>query len=74
MISEKPTNPGSRTDLLMKARKPNTNLPAHVEEALAGQLKQKQQELWQKQNTNAINAYNRFIQAHGVFSDGLRSF
>lgn len=74
MISEKPTNPGSRTDLLMKARKPNTNLSPPFEEALAGQLKRKQQELWRRQNTKAIKAYNRFVQAHGVFSDGLKSF
>lgn len=74
MISEKPTNLGINNDLLMKSRKRNTNLPAHFDEVLARQLQQKQQKLWQKRNNNAIKAYNRFVQAHGVFSDGLKSF
>ncbi|MCL4707390.1 type II toxin-antitoxin system CcdA family antitoxin [bacterium] len=74
MISEKPTNLGINNDLLMKARKRNTNLSPPFEEALAGQLKRKQQELWRRQNTKTIKAFNRFVQAHGVFSDGRRNF
>lgn len=72
MISEKPTNLGSNNDLLMRTRKLNTNLSPLFEETFAGQLKRKQQELWRRQNTKAIKAYNRFVQAHRVFSDGLK--
>ncbi|VVQ19482.1 type II toxin-antitoxin system CcdA family antitoxin [Pseudomonas fluorescens] len=29
---------------------------------------------WQAENSNAINAYNSHVEAHGVFSDNVRSF
>jgi len=60
--------------LLVKARELNINLSATLEEALTEQLKQRRRELWRQQNAKAIKAYNRFVKAHGVFSDDLRSF
>lgn len=71
---KKPTNLSINSDLLAKARKLNLNLSAILEKALTEQLKQKQRELWRKENAKAIRAYNRFVEAHGVFSDELRSF
>lgn len=29
---------------------------------------------WHAENSNAINAYNSYVEAHGVFSDNVRSF
>jgi NAD-dependent SIR2 family protein deacetylase len=29
---------------------------------------------WQKENRKAINAYNEYVEAHGLFSDDLRIF
>ncbi len=71
---KKPLNLSINSDLLAKARELNINLSAALEEALTAQLKQKQRELWRKQNAKAIQAYNRFVEEQGIFSDGLRSF
>jgi len=71
---KKPANLSINSDLLAKARELNINLSATLEKALAEQLKQKQRELWRKQNAKAIQAYNRFVEEQGVFGDGLRSF
>jgi len=71
---KKPTNLSINNDLLSKARELNINLSATLEEALTEQLKLKQRELWRKQNAKAIQAYNRFVEKQGVFSDELRSF
>jgi antitoxin CcdA len=61
-------------DLLNKAKDLDINLSATLEQALAEALKKKQREQWLAENRNAINAYNEHVEAHGVFSDDLRSF
>ena len=71
---KKPANLSINSDLLAKARELNINLSAALEEALAERLKQEQRELWRKQNARAIQAYNRFVEKQGVFSDELRGF
>lgn len=71
---KKPANLSINSDLLAKAREFSINLSATLEEALTQQLKQRQRELWRRQNAKAIQAYNRFVKEQGVFSDELRSF
>lgn len=71
---KKPVNTSSKSDLLVKGRESSINLSAALEKALAEQLKQKQCELWRKQNAKAIQAYKHFVEEQGVFSDELRSF
>lgn len=61
-------------DLLSKAKDLDINLSATLEQALAEALKKKQRERWLAENRKAINAYNEHVEAHGVFSDDLRSF
>ena len=61
-------------DLLSKAKDLNINLSATLEQALAEALKKIQREQWLAENRKAINAYNEHVEAHGVFSDDLRSF
>ena len=65
-------------DLLLKVRELNLDLSVILEEAIAEQLKQrlgeKQRRLWRKQNSKALQTYNRFVEEHGVFSDGLKCF
>lgn len=70
----KPANLSINSDLLAKARELKINLSAALEETLIKQLKRKQRELWRQQNAKAIQAYNRFVETHGSFSDELRSF
>lgn len=61
-------------DLLTKAKDLDINLSATLEQALVEALKKKQREQWLAENRKAINAYNEHVEAHGVFSDDLRSF
>jgi antitoxin CcdA len=61
-------------DLLQKAKDLDINLSATLEQALVETLKQKQREQWLAENRKAIHAYNEHVEAHEVFSDGLRSF
>jgi antitoxin CcdA len=42
--------------------------------ALAEALRKKQCEQWLAENSEAVNAYNEEVEAHGVFSDDVRSF
>lgn len=37
-------------------------------------LRRKQFEQWLTENREAVKAYNEFVEAHGVFSDFVRSF
>ncbi|VAW98629.1 hypothetical protein MNBD_GAMMA21-2438 [hydrothermal vent metagenome] len=71
---KKATNLSINSDLLLKARQMNINLSATLESELARQLKVKQREQWLEENTEAIQAYNDFVENEGVFSDGVRSF
>ena len=45
-----------------------------LEQALADALKKQQGEQWLAENSEAVNAYNEEVEAHGVFSDHVRSF
>lgn len=71
---KKPANLSINSDLLAKARKLDINRSAILEQALTERLQRKQRELWLKENSKAIDAYNNFVGEQGVFSDDLRSF
>lgn len=71
---KKPANLSINSDLLSKAKELDINLSATLELALAEALKTRQREQWLAENKAAIGAYNEHVEAHGVFSDGLRSF
>ena len=45
-----------------------------LEQALAYDLKKQQCEQWLAENSEAMNAYNEHVEAHGVFSDHARGF
>ena len=71
---KKPTNVSINSDLLEKARRLNINLSATLEAALTDRLLDEQRRGWQTENAQAVQAYNEFIEANGVFSDGVRQF
>ncbi len=71
---KKPTNVSINSELLEKAKRLNINLSATLEAALAEQVRASQQEQWVRENSEAILAYNKFVEENGVFSDGLRKF
>lgn len=71
---KKPTNVSINSDLLKKARELNINLSATLELALAEQLRIEQRTQWLRENADAIQAYNQFVEANGTFSDSVRKF
>lgn len=46
----------------------------HLAQEQAEALRRKQCEQWLTENSEAVNAYNEEVEAHGVFSDHVRSF
>lgn len=71
---KKPTNLSINSDLLEKAKGLNINLSATLEHALADQLKTEQRAQWLRENADAIQAYNEFVETNGTFSDNVRKF
>jgi antitoxin CcdA len=71
---KKPTNVSINSDLLEKAKGLNINLSATLERALAEQLIIEQRAQWLRDNADAIEAYNQFIDHNGTFSDSIRKF
>jgi len=61
-------------DLLRQARELGINLSRALEEHLATLVRQRRRERWREENREAIEEYNRRVEARGVFSDGLRRF
>lgn len=53
----------------MTSAKTDSDQPADLAQAAATRKQQ-----WEAENREAIENYNRFVEEHGVFSDGLRAF
>ncbi|MGC2049808.1 MAG: type II toxin-antitoxin system CcdA family antitoxin [Gallionella sp.] len=45
-----------------------------TEQQLAEMIRQSQCNQWLEENKNALDEYNRRIESHGTFSNGLRRF
>lgn len=71
---KKPTNLSLNSDLLKKARQLDINLSAELEASIEGAVRRRMAEEWLRENREAIDAYNDYVEAHGVWSDGLRGF
>ncbi len=68
------TNLSINSDLLKRARNMNVNLSATLEKALEAKLAEGEAEQWQRENSNAIKAYNDAISEHGCFAEEYRTF
>ena len=73
-VAKRATNVSIRSDLLEAARAAGVNLSATLERALAEELATVKRSRWREENREAIAAYNEYVDAHGAFSDGVRSF
>jgi len=73
-LAKRATNVSIRSDLLDAARRAGLNLSATLERALSEELAKVQRARWREENRDAIAAYNDYIEEHGAFSDGVRSF
>jgi antitoxin CcdA len=71
---KKAVNVSISADLLQAARASKINLSATLEAAVEHELRLLRRQEWLQQNAAAIEAYNRDVEDHGTFSDGLRTF
>jgi antitoxin CcdA len=71
---KKPTNVTIRGDLLDEARALKINLSQEFEKHLSEVVRKHRAEQWLKDNRAAIEAYNRHVEKHGVWSDKLRGW
>lgn len=71
---KKSANLSINADLLQQAKQLNINLSQTLEQHLAEIIRQAQRSQWLAENKNALDDYNRRIEKHGTFSDGLRRF
>ncbi|ALS35088.1 hypothetical protein PTRA_b0643 [Pseudoalteromonas translucida KMM 520] len=71
---KKATNLSLNSDLLKKTRALNINLSATLEQSLKDKLKSIEAKKWVKENKNAIQAYNDFVEEKGCFGDEFREF
>lgn len=73
-VAKRATNVSIRVDLLDDARDAGVNLSVTLERALAEELASLKRARWREENREAIGAYNEYVDGHGVFSDGVRTF
>ena len=71
---KKAANVSISADLLQAARASEINLSATLEAAVEHELRLLRRREWLQQNAAAIEAYNRDVEDHGTFGDGLRTF
>lgn len=72
--AKKPTNLSIRSDLLEQARALDINLSAEMEKHLTEVIRQRRAQQWRKDNRAAIEAYNAFVAANGIWSDEFRTW
>lgn len=71
---KKSTNLSINSDLLRQARELRINLSQALEARLAEMLREEKTRLWNEENQEAIDEYNRRIEVQGTFGNGLRRF
>ena len=71
---KKSTNLSINSDLLRQAKERRINIAQALELRLVELLREENSRKWKEENREAIDDYNRRIEAHGTFGDGLRRF
>ena len=71
---KKAVNVSINSDLLRQAREAGLNLSQALEETLTLQVRERRAREWAEENRDAIEAHNRWVADHGLWSDGLRMF
>lgn len=71
---KKATNLSIDGDLIDQARRLKLNLSQVLEAGLVDAVRRHERAQWLEKNRAALDAYNDYVEKHGVFSDGLRSF
>ena len=67
--AKKPVNVSINSELLRQAKELKINVSQVLEMALTSQVKRLREEQWKADNQEAIEAYNRHVQANGIWND-----
>lgn len=70
--TKKPVNVSINSDLLREAKELKINVSQVLEVALTSQVKRLREAQWQAENQEAIEAYNRQVEANGLWNDAWR--
>ncbi len=68
------TNLSINSDLLRQARELKLNVSRAAEERLVELVRAEKERQLREELAESIQAYNEFVDKHGLFSDGLRLF
>jgi antitoxin CcdA len=71
---KKAANLSVQAELLEQAKAYKINLSQTLETALVAEVKRRREAEWLEENKAAIEAYNKEIAEHGLFSDAFRTF
>ena len=71
---KKACNVSVNEDLLRQAKALGINISQTLEAGLEARVREAKARAWAEENKDAIDAYNRYVSEHGVWSDGLRAF
>jgi len=61
-------------EILAEAKAMGINLSQTLEDELRKQVKEEKIRRWSEENKEAIEAHNRFIEKHGIWSEKYRSW
>ena len=70
--TKKPVNLSVNSDLLRQAKELKVNVSQVLEVALASQVKRLREAQWLEDNKEAIDAYNRHVEEHGLPFEPVR--
>lgn len=73
-VPKKSCNLSINAELLREAKGLGINLSQTLEAELEKLVRQAKAKAWAEENREAIESQNRWIEKHGLWSDGLRMF
>jgi antitoxin CcdA len=74
MTAKKAVNLSIDAELIAEAKEAGTNMSALLEKALREELRARRWQKWREENREANEAYNKFVEEHGLLSDEWRNF
>lgn len=74
VVLKRPTNLSINADLLREAKALDINLSAEFEKHLTTVVRKVRGEQWLRDNREAIAAYQRMVEKHGIWNEGLREW
>ncbi|RQW71175.1 acetoacetyl-CoA synthase [Halomonas sp. YLB-10] len=73
-VLKKATNLSTNSDLSEKTARLKAKISATREKALEEKFAESEAEQWQRENSNAIKAYNDAVAEHGCFAEKYKTF